>query len=136
MVVSKRWFEVSEGTKVRYPFLPQFNLLFTSILPLFLPLFSHLFSNPNLTSASSQISNHGMVYRLLECDASGEQGRDCSEILEIPSVKRPFGAIPFCLPETGQGRRNLVTPAVESSIAVEDAVENRGLYRVFVSRLF
>ena len=26
-------------------------------------------------------------------------------------------------------------PAVESSIAVEDAVENRGLYRVFVSRL-
>ena len=27
-------------------------------------------------------------------------------------------------------------PAVESSIAVEDAVENRGLYRVFVSRLF
>ena len=27
-------------------------------------------------------------------------------------------------------------PAVESSIAVEDAVENRSLYRVFVSRLF
>ena len=27
-------------------------------------------------------------------------------------------------------------PAVESSIAVENAVENRGLYRVFVSRLF
>ena len=27
-------------------------------------------------------------------------------------------------------------PAVETSIAVEDAVENRGLYRVFVSRLF
>ena len=27
-------------------------------------------------------------------------------------------------------------PAVESSIAVEDAVENRGPYRVFVSRLF
>ena len=27
-------------------------------------------------------------------------------------------------------------PAVESSIAVEDAVENRGLYRVFVSSLF
>ena len=27
-------------------------------------------------------------------------------------------------------------PAVESSIAVEDAVENRGLYRIFVSRLF
>ena len=27
-------------------------------------------------------------------------------------------------------------PAVESSIAVEDAVENRTLYRVFVSRLF
>ena len=27
-------------------------------------------------------------------------------------------------------------PAVDSSIAVEDAVENRGLYRVFVSRLF
>ena len=27
-------------------------------------------------------------------------------------------------------------PAVESSIAVKDAVENRGLYRVFVSRLF
>ena len=26
-------------------------------------------------------------------------------------------------------------PAVESSISVEDAVENRGLYRVFVSRL-
>ena len=26
--------------------------------------------------------------------------------------------------------------AVKSSIAVEDAVENRGLYRVFVSRLF
>ena len=26
--------------------------------------------------------------------------------------------------------------AVESSIAVEDAVENRGLYRIFVSRLF
>ena len=25
---------------------------------------------------------------------------------------------------------------VESSIAVEEAVENRGLYRVFVSRLF
>ena len=30
----------------------------------------------------------------------------------------------------------LVAPAVESSIAVEDAVENRVLYRVFVSRLF
>ena len=30
----------------------------------------------------------------------------------------------------------LVAPAVESSIAVEDAVENCGLYRVFVSRLF
>ena len=27
-------------------------------------------------------------------------------------------------------------PAVESSIAVEDVVENRSLYRVFVSRLF
>ena len=27
-------------------------------------------------------------------------------------------------------------PAVESSIAVEDAVENRGLYRIFVSCLF
>ena len=27
-------------------------------------------------------------------------------------------------------------PAVETSIAVEDAVENRGLYRVSVSRLF
>ena len=27
-------------------------------------------------------------------------------------------------------------PAVESSIAVEDAVENRGPYRIFVSRLF
>ena len=27
-------------------------------------------------------------------------------------------------------------PAVESSIAVEDAVDNRGLYRVFGSRLF
>ena len=27
-------------------------------------------------------------------------------------------------------------PAVESSIVVEDAVENRGLYRVFVSRWF
>ena len=27
-------------------------------------------------------------------------------------------------------------PAVESSIAVEDAVENRGLYRVFVLHLF
>ena len=27
-------------------------------------------------------------------------------------------------------------PAVETSIAVEDAVENRGLYRIFVSRLF
>ena len=26
-------------------------------------------------------------------------------------------------------------PAVESSTAVEDAVENRGLYRVLVSRL-
>ena len=32
--------------------------------------------------------------------------------------------------------QSLVAPAVESSIAVEDAVENRGLYRVFVSRLF
>ena len=31
---------------------------------------------------------------------------------------------------------SLVPPAVESPIAVEDAVENRGLYRVFVSRLF
>ena len=29
-----------------------------------------------------------------------------------------------------------MAPAVESSIAVEDVVENRGLYRVFVSRLF
>ena len=29
-----------------------------------------------------------------------------------------------------------VTYAVESSIAVEDAVENRSLYRVSVSRLF
>ena len=27
-------------------------------------------------------------------------------------------------------------PVVESSIAVEDAVENRGLYRVFISHLF
>ena len=27
-------------------------------------------------------------------------------------------------------------PAVESSIAVDDAVENRGLYRILVSRLF
>ena len=27
-------------------------------------------------------------------------------------------------------------PAVESSIAVEDAVENRGLYRIFASCLF
>ena len=32
--------------------------------------------------------------------------------------------------------QHLVAPAVETSIAVEDAVENRGLYRVFVSRLF
>ena len=32
---------------------------------------------------------------------------------------------------------NVVSPlAVESSIAVADAVENRGLYRFFVSRLF
>ena len=48
------------------PFLPQFNLLFTSLLPLFnlvLPLF-----NLNLTSASSRISNHGLettAYRFL-----------------------------------------------------------------------
>ena len=34
------------------------------------------------------------------------------------------------------GAFKLVAPGVESSIAVEDAVENRGLYRVFVSRLF
>ena len=31
---------------------------------------------------------------------------------------------------------DLWTPPVESSIAVEDAVENRGPYRVFASRLF
>ena len=31
---------------------------------------------------------------------------------------------------------NLVPPAVESPIAVEDAVENRSLYHVFVSRSF
>ena len=30
----------------------------------------------------------------------------------------------------------LTSKRFESSIAVEDAVENRGLYRVFVSRLF
>ena len=32
--------------------------------------------------------------------------------------------------------QSLVVNKVESSIAVEDAVENRSLYRVFVSRLF
>ena len=31
---------------------------------------------------------------------------------------------------------HLVAPCVQSSIALEDAVENRGLYRVFASRLF
>ena len=35
MVVSKRWFEFSGGTKFRYHLLPQFNLLLTSNLPLF-----------------------------------------------------------------------------------------------------
>ena len=59
MVVSKRWFEFSGGTKFRSP-------LFTSILPLFNLFFTFL--NLNLTSASSRISNHGLetaVYRLL-----------------------------------------------------------------------
>ena len=70
MVVSKRWFEFSGGTKFRYPpfyliltsFLPHFYLILTSFLPQFyllltsfLPLF-----NLNLTSSSSRLSNHGL----------------------------------------------------------------------------
>ena len=50
------------------PLLPQFYLLFTSILPL-VNIFSFPLFNLNLTSASSRISNHGLettVYRLLE----------------------------------------------------------------------
>ena len=35
-----------------------------------------------------------------------------------------------------RGADLVAPPAVESSIAVEDAVENRGLYRVFFLRLF
>ena len=63
-MISKRWCEFSGGTTFCYP-------LFTSILlPFYLFLTSFLpFSNLNLTSASSRISNHGletMVYRLLE----------------------------------------------------------------------
>ena len=65
MVVSKRWFEFSGGTKFRYPFLPQFNLLLTSIVPLFLPLFN-LFFYLNLTSVSSPISNHGWKPRFTD----------------------------------------------------------------------
>ena len=48
------------------PFLPQFNLLVTSVSPLFNPFFP--LSNLNLTSASSRISSHGLettVYGLL-----------------------------------------------------------------------
>ena len=63
MVVSKRWFESCPESKFRYPlftyFLPQFCLCLTSFLPFF---------NLNLTSASLQISNHGLettVCRLL-----------------------------------------------------------------------
>ena len=68
MVVSKRWFELSGGTKFRYPtsFLPQFHLLFTLISP---PLNLNFTSfDLNLTSASLWISNHGLettVYRLV-----------------------------------------------------------------------
>ena len=40
---------------------------------------------------------------------------------------RPFTKLPFC---------SQSPPAVENSIEVEDAVENRGPYRVFVSRVF
>ena len=41
-----------------------------------------------------------------------------------------------CLPAGTGTKIYFSSPAVESSIAVEDTVENRGLYRVFVSRLF
>ena len=41
----------------------------------------------------------------------------------------------FCPEGGGCIALTLWPPAVESSIAVEDVVENRGLYRVFVSRL-
>ena len=58
MVVSKRWFEFSGERISTTPFLPQFNLLFTSIV-LFLTSFLPLF-NLNLTSASSRLSNHGL----------------------------------------------------------------------------
>ena len=51
---------------------------------------------------------------------------------EPPELLRsPPEAVPC-----GSSLQNCLTPAVESSIAIEDAVENRGLYRVFVSRLF
>ena len=67
MVVSKRWFEFLSGDRIPLPpfylnltsFLPQFYLILASFLPLF---------NLNLTSASSEISNHGLettVYRPL-----------------------------------------------------------------------
>ena len=46
-------------------------------------------------------------------------------ISEFPALREVF---------SGEGL--VWPPAVESSIAVEDAVENRGHYRVFVSRLF
>ena len=42
----------------------------------------------------------------------------------------------FLKPATWRHRGSWWPPAFESSIAVEDAVENRSLYRVLVSRLF
>ena len=57
--------------------------------------------------------------------------------LPMTSCKYAYINIPACdLTRRAQLPAHLGRHAVESSIAVEDVVENRCLYRVFVSRLF
>ena len=63
----------------------------------------------------------------LPCDASQEpNNRNCSDMLVQMIFSRLGGFSSF----------DKWPPVVESSIAVEDAVENRDLYRVFASHLF
>ena len=60
MVVSKRWFEFSGGTKFRYIL---FNLNLTSFLPqfyLFLPLFYLFFNLCFVTNLEPRFGNHGL----------------------------------------------------------------------------
>ena len=81
----------------------------------------------------TRIASHIEIYRLLFRNLSGTS-RDLSKTVR----HAPFPAKP---PKKSTAKldpnQNLVapSPAVESSIEVEDAVENHGLYRIFVFAL-